>query len=61
MTNDKTMKYLILGALIYFIYKFLFPPSLKEPAQQQQFKNQEAPSKKPRGDEEDFIEYEEVE
>jgi len=39
----------------------MFPPSLKEPMQQQQFKKQEEPSKKPKGDDGDFIEYEEVE
>jgi len=60
------MKYIILGFIIYFIYKYMNGPTLKEPAPQQRFQQQEEPpirqkAKNPRGDDEDYIDYEEIE
>jgi len=58
------MKYLVLGAILYFMYKFMFRPSLNEGKQQQKEDLREEgeieirrEDKNPRGD---FIDYEEV-
>ena len=58
------MKYLVLGAILYFMYKFMFRPSLSEGKQQQKEVQREEgeieirrEDTNPRGD---FIDYEEV-
>jgi len=58
------MKYLVLGAILYFMYKFMFRPSLNEGKQQQKEDLREEgeieirrEDTNPRGD---FIDYEEV-
>ena len=57
------MKYLVLGAILYFVYKFMFRPPLKE-GQPQEDHRQEGEVEirredtNPRGE---FIDYEEVE
>lgn len=58
------MKYLVLGAILYFMYKFMFRPSLSEGKQQQKEDQREdgeieirREDTNPRGD---FIDYEEV-
>lgn len=58
------MKYLVLGAILYFMYKFMFRPSLSEGKQQQEEDQREEgeieirrDDTNPRGD---FIDYEEV-
>ena len=63
------MKYLVLGAVLYFVYKFMFPPALKEgkQASKEEEKYQEGDIEirrdagNPRGERGDFIDYEEVE
>ena len=60
------MKYLILGFIIYFIYKFMYRPALEEPVQHQRFMGEDdfedrSSPKSPRGSDEDYIEYEELE
>lgn len=58
------MKYLVLGAVLYFVYKFMFRPSLNAGKQQEEEKIQEGEIEirrdagNPRGE---FIDYEEVE
>lgn len=58
------MKYLILSFVIYFVYKFLFQPALKEPDTQTRYyedtSNSRNNSKNPRVDEEEYTDYEEV-
>ena len=57
------MKYLLLGAILYFMYKFMFRPSLNEGEQQKEDLREEGEVEirredtNPRGD---FIDYEEV-
>ncbi len=57
------MKYLVLGAILYFMYKFMFRPSLSEGKQQKEDLRQEGEvdirreDTNPRGE---FIDYEEV-
>lgn len=58
------MKYLVLGAILYFVYKFMFRPSLNEGTQQKEDLREEGDidirreDTNPRGE---FIDYEEVE
>lgn len=57
------MKYLVLGAILYFVYKFMFRPPLKEgqqPTDQREEGDIEIRREdtNPRGE---FIDYEEVE
>ncbi len=58
------MKYLILSFVIYFVYKFLFQPALKEPDTKTRYyedtSNSRNTSKNPRVDEEEYTDYEEV-
>jgi len=58
------MKYLVISLVIYFVYKFLFQPALKEPDAQKRFYDDtnfsRNKSNNPRADEE-YTDYEEVE
>lgn len=61
------VKFLVTGFILYFMYKFMFKPSLKEGQQKQQDNRKEGDidirreSTNPREDRGDFIDYEEVE
>jgi len=60
------IKFLVTGLLVYFVYKLMFNPALKEgPPPMKKFHSNEDieirhKNKNPRGDDEDYIEYEEV-
>jgi len=57
------MKYLVLGAILYFMYKFMFRPPLNEGKKQEEDQREEGEVEirredtNPRGE---FIDYEEV-
>ncbi len=61
------VKFLVTGFILYFMYKFMFKPSLKEGQQKPQDNRKEGDidirraSTNPREDRGDFIDYEEVE
>lgn len=60
------IKFIVTGFILYFMYKFMFRPSLKEGQKNQQDHRQEGDidirreSTNPREDRGEFIDYEEV-
>ena len=58
------MKYLVISFVIYFVYKFLLQPTLKEPDTKTRYYQDTSDSrnkgKNPRVDEEEYTDYEEV-
>lgn len=58
------MKYLVLSLVVYFVYKFLFQPALKEPAAKTKYyedtSNSRNKDNNPRADEAEYTDYEEV-
>lgn len=60
------IKFLVTGLLVYFVYKLMFNPALKEgpPAAKKIYEKEDIEirhkNKNPRGNDEDYIEYEEV-
>jgi len=60
------IKFLVTGLILYFMYKFMFKPSLDEGQKQENIQPEgdidiRRDDKNPRADRGDFIDYEEVE